>query len=126
MFGLGLGTRALARVLGRRDLRPSGLVLRSRRGHGPRQLGESLVDTLEPNGLAFQVRRLGTCGNHIDKTLWAKLCGLLRGDAQVFHKRKHVLADGLVVLINGTPVLRLSAHLGFTDACQDGTKNLFP
>ena len=62
MFGLGLGTRALARVFGSAGLTPtvpSGLVLRSRRGHVPRQLGESLVDTLEPNELAFQVRRLG-------------------------------------------------------------------
>jgi hypothetical protein len=59
-------------------------------------------------------------------TTSTKLCRLLRGNAQVFHEREDVLADGLVGFIDGTPVLRLSAHLGFTDACQDGTKNLFP
>jgi hypothetical protein len=37
-------------------------------------------------------------------------------------EREDVFADGL----DGTPVLRLSAYLGFTDACQDGAKNFFP
>src|SRR5271166_1096882 len=36
-------------------------------------------------------------------TTSTKLCRLLGGNAQVFHEREHVLADGLVVFIDGRP-----------------------
>src|SRR2546425_749650 len=37
----------------------------------------------------------------------------------VFHQSEHVLAHGLVLLVDRTPVVRLSVHLGFADA-SDG------
>jgi len=77
---------------------PSGVVLRSRRGAVARQLGESLVDTLEPNELAFQVRRLGRVNS--SSTLRQPPNGFSLAPTST--RNRHALANGSYIHSSGT------------------------
>src|SRR6266576_1372816 len=67
---------------------------------------------------ALIVKSLGPC-----KRTSTKFCRFLGSDAEILQERKHVLAEGLVVFVDDTPVLGFAAHFWFTGASQNRAKD---